>query len=252
MSKAPNNSQLKSAAESSQRRLRIAIEKHRKAVTAIAPQIPMEPLAEEEPLHELTLILPSTLAVEEREEFGLQQLSNMEKKLRLGLLYDILDALKKALAVKSYLSRLSREPANKSLQTRAMSQVSKSATKVADLKRVYRRCFSALLSLGPSASELGNLQELKEEDLVMLSSWMEEKRYEKESTLPGRGAKEGERALPWIWRITPIVLAPGEEMSEALKRYNREGPYAFLTESRTKTKVACSYPDGVRACTRSL
>lgn len=220
----PDNAGVKTAAESSQSRLRIAIGKHRKSVAALAPQIPVEPLADEDPLHEAELILPSSLSLVDRTEYGWAQMAGVELKLRIGLIYDILQALKKALAVKSYLSRQSKQPSNKAHQTRSMSQVTEAAKKVDYLKKAYRRCFKTLLSLGPSTLELGNLQELKEEDVQMLSSWLEEERYKKASTLPGQGPSDGtSRELPWIWRISPIAVEPGEDVSEAVEKWNKEG-----------------------------
>ncbi|KIJ40674.1 hypothetical protein M422DRAFT_256369 [Sphaerobolus stellatus SS14] len=117
----------------------------------------------------------------------------MEYQLRLGQAHDSLEKLRGALGLKSFLIHQKYKNAGGQDQ------------------QVYKRAWEVLGRLSDGVSQYGmedsqrQLQELKEDDCVMLSEWMEEHRFWRaqgelaEAQASGKG--KGRRELPWFWKI---------------------------------------------------
>ncbi|KIJ48686.1 hypothetical protein M422DRAFT_247547 [Sphaerobolus stellatus SS14] len=142
----------------------------------------MPPDALQEPL--------TTEAAAEKSKLSLPSDFECENHVRLGLT---------TLAETKFLLRMGQ--ANDSL-THFGANIKKWA-------EVYRRAFIAMGRLKPSGEDgnhgRGQLKELTKNDLIMLSSWMEEHRLwrEKGEVAEAEASKKGKwrRELPWIWKM---------------------------------------------------
>lgn len=166
----------------------------------VAPGLAHLHLTPDDPLDD-PIILPSSYTVEEREAFGLQHLATIEIKLRIAQCYEALEKLRKALGVRSFLTRHGVKTNGLDQQTRAKASVKRAEHVVKQWAFVYRRSWERLGKLGASTESLGILQPLEESDLVMLSSWLEDEVY-----------KHKDSRLPWIW--TTALRSVPEEVSE--------------------------------------
>jgi hypothetical protein len=158
------------------------------------------------------LRLPSEFTFEARNRLGLEDLARTEYQLHLGQAHDSLEKLRGALGLKSFLIHQKYKNAgSQGALTGSESQVDRATRHVLKWQQVYKRPWEALGRLSDGRSQYGmegsrqQLPELKEDDCVMLSGWMEEHRFwraqgelaESQASEKGKGRRE----LPWFWKI---------------------------------------------------
>ncbi|KIJ45389.1 hypothetical protein M422DRAFT_251162 [Sphaerobolus stellatus SS14] len=161
---------------------------------------------------EESLRLPSNLAQEDHDRLGLTELAETEYQLRIGVAYDALKNLRSALGLKSFLVRRKRELASgQGVLTRSESAIARAGMQVNKWKEVYRRSRKAMIRLKGSVDSIDpKLKNLRDDDCIMLSKWMEQHRYwqsqgeraEAEAVDSGNG---GRTELPWIWKMNQPV-----------------------------------------------
>lgn len=127
--------------------------------------------------HKDPIIVPSRLSPRQQQTYGLQRLAKQEKQLRIGQAFDALVQLRKALGVRSFLTRHARKSNSYNITTRAQETLKRAELTVKQWAAAYRHCWDALVRLEASDSELKGLRALNQEDLVLLSTWLEEEKY---------------------------------------------------------------------------
>lgn len=167
--------------------------------------------------HKDPILVPSRLSRTKRTAYGLQKLAEQEKKLRIGQAFDALVQLRKALGVRSFLTRHVRKSNGYNVTTRAQETLKRAEVTVKQWAAAYRRCWDALVRLEAKESELGGLRELTQADLVLLSTWLEEEKY-----------RERGSTLPWIWTIAPMPQQH-EDVAASVRAWNDE----------SKSKLSC-------------
>ncbi|KIJ31089.1 hypothetical protein M422DRAFT_267296 [Sphaerobolus stellatus SS14] len=125
---------------------------------------------------------------------------------------DALRNLRSALGLKSFLVRRKRELASgQGVLTRSESAIARAGMQVNKWKEVYRRSRKAMIRLKGSVDSIDpKLKNLRDDDFIMLSKWMEQHRYwqsqgeraEAEAVDSGNG---GRTELPWIWKMNQPV-----------------------------------------------
>ena len=152
-----------------------------------------EIMEEEEP--EVTperamLYLPSNFTLQQRKEYGLQALGNLEYKLREGQANDSLERLRECLAEKSLRFRTEIRPAkSQKKMTRAWDSVHRVDDQIRQAVVTYRTARQAIGELG-EAADLERFQEIRKSDLKMSGDVVEENRVGQRSSV-----------LPWFWRL---------------------------------------------------
>ncbi|KAG8929225.1 hypothetical protein FRC01_004669 [Tulasnella sp. 417] len=160
--------------------------------------------------HRDPIVVPSHLTSTQREAFGLQALIAHEKSLRIGQAFDGLVRVRKALGVRSFLTRHVRKTNGCTVTTRGQEILCRAELTVKQWAAAYRRCWLGLVELEASPIELKGLRALQPNDLVLLSTWLEDEKYR------DRGA-----ALPWIWSITPLPQH-GEDVAASVQEWTQE------------------------------
>lgn len=166
-----------------------------------------------------TVTLPSSLAGLARTRLGLDSLACAEVEIRIGHAFDCLESLRRALGVRSFLTRHAKKARGYEKSTREQAAIKKSEGTVKTYTHAYRKTWSALSNLNVPAHRLGNLRALAEADLIMLSTWLEEEQYRSRNAV-----------LPWIWEVAsmPSGLDDGErEMAERVSEWQDEGEHLF-------------------------
>ncbi|KIJ28993.1 hypothetical protein M422DRAFT_269690 [Sphaerobolus stellatus SS14] len=180
------------------------------------------------------LRLPSDFDWQNHERLELTALADTENMLRMGQANDALKHLRGTLGLKSFLVRRNkRDAVGQIARTRSEMEIRRTDKRVMKWAEVYRRAFKAMERLKP-AGEDGNhgrglLKELTREDLMMLSTWIEEHRNwrEKGEVAEAAAADEGKgrKELPWIWKMQfgsadpdrdTVSEAVGEWITEAI------------------------------------
>jgi hypothetical protein len=152
-----------------------------------------ETMEEEEP--EITpegivLYLPSNFTLQQRKEYGLQELANLEYELREGQANDSLERLRECLAEKSLRFRTQIRPAkSQKTMARAWDSVYRKEGQIKQAVITYRTARRAIGELG-DASDLERFQEIQKSDLKMSGDIVEENRVGQRSSV-----------LPWFWRL---------------------------------------------------
>lgn len=165
-----------------------------------------------------SLILPSSFTRAQRETLGLQELGSIESELRIGHGHDILEKVRKALSIRSFLSKRARMRTNYRTHTRSQEEIHRSQIIVRQWAEIYRKNFKALVKLEISGPILRGLQELKDGDLTMLSAWMDNEQYWDPSS-----------SLPWIWKVSPLMedhsdnQPDTDKVTELVASWNYEG-----------------------------
>lgn len=163
--------------------------------------------------HTDRILLPSFFTASQRHSLGLDKLAKTERTLRVAQCYDTLEKLRKALGVRSFLSRHARKSNGYNNSTRAQASLKRSEHVTKQYAFAYRRSFKALEVLKATPEQLGSLQPLLESDLVMLSTWLEDEQYKSRGT-----------ALPWIWSVAQRgAPLPGEDIAAKISEWNEEG-----------------------------
>ena len=152
-----------------------------------------EIVEEEEPEitpEKVVLSLPSNFTLQQREEYGLQGLGNMEYELREGQANDALERLRECLAEKSLRFRKEVRPAkSQKKMTRAWDSVHRVDNQIRQAVVTYRTARRAIGELG-GAVDLERFQEISKSDLKMSGDVVEENRVGQRSSV-----------LPWFWRL---------------------------------------------------
>lgn len=195
------------------------LQEHYRGMRVIAPGLAGYDLSPENADSD-PICLPSTFSTEDRDTHALNGLAKLEIALRVGQCHDDLVSIRRALSVRSHLTRHSRQPLGYGTATRVQDTVRRAAQIVTSLAQVYRRHYEGLVKLGASEVMRCGLRPLEASDLIMLSDWIEE-----------RGFTSGQRvALPWIWTLTENQWAEGEEhevgeVDRAMTAWNSEGKF---------------------------
>lgn len=163
---------------------------HYKALPHIAPALSAYDLTPGD-AHDDPILLPSSFTREEITSLNLQELADIELRLRVGQGHDILERLRKALGVRSLFTRQARNTHGYRGSTRSQEAIRWAQSEVNSCARLYRRLFKGIQALNPPKENLLGLRELQNSDLVMLSDWVEDKLYQGSDRQP----------LPWIWRL---------------------------------------------------
>ena len=136
------------------------------------------------------LYLPSGFTLQQRKEYGLQKLGNMEYEIREGQANDSLEKLRECLAEKSLRFRQGVRPAkSQKKMTRAWDSVHRADNQIRQAVVTYRTARHAIGELG-GAADLERFQEIKKSDLKMSGDIVEENRVGQRSSV-----------LPWFWRL---------------------------------------------------
>ena len=138
----------------------------------------------------VVLYLPSNCTLQQRKEYGLQQLGNAEYELRVGQANDSLERLRECLAEKSLRFRKGvRLAKGQKKTTRAWDSVHRVDDQIRQTVITYRTARQAIGELG-GAANLEKYQEIKKSDLKMSGDIVEENRVGQRSSV-----------LPWFWRL---------------------------------------------------
>lgn len=164
------------------------------------------------------LTLPSAFNSSQRTALGLTMLATIETKLRIGNGHDILEKLRKALGLRSFLTRNARnQKAGYKGYTRSQAEIRRAQSIVKQWGHAYRRNWAALVALDISGPILRGLEELKSDDLKLLGVWLEDEQY-----------RNPTGSLPWIWRVSPLVregddAVDDDELATMVADWNEEG-----------------------------
>ncbi|KAG8939352.1 hypothetical protein FRC04_006632 [Tulasnella sp. 424] len=163
--------------------------------------------------HQDPILVPSHLSSAQQQQFGLVKLASHEKRLRIGLAFDALLKLRKALGLRSFVSRHACKTNGYTINTRTQETLKRAEMAVKHWSAAYRRSWEALMRLGAEGHVLQGLRPLEQKDLVLLSTWLEEEKY-----------KDRGSSLPWIWSVAPLphqesdVAAAIEDWSQEVIR----------------------------------
>jgi len=176
------------------------------------------------------LRLPSDYPRESHEWLGLIGLAQTEYSLRVAQVHDAIKKMWNALGLKSFMVKGKYKSAEgqQALLCSEM-EIHRAQSQVKKWKKVYQRTWSAMGKLKGigKEDETGQLRELYNGDLLMLSEWMEGHRYwremaemaENEACKKGKGRQD----LPWIWKIEFPMHATDAVIDAAVKEWTTEG-----------------------------
>jgi hypothetical protein len=184
-----------------------------------------EILEEEEPevtSEKVMLYLPSNFSLQQRREYGLQELGNLEYELREGQANDSLERLRECLAEKSLRFRTEVRPAkSQKKMTRAWDSVHRMEDQIKQTVVTYRAARQAIKELG-EAADLERFQEIQKSDLKMSGDIVEENRVGQRSSV-----------LPWFWRLDRKAKGyVGDYEKEC--ECNRYKPFSIVRVGLTK------------------
>jgi len=152
-----------------------------------------EIVEEEEPEvtpERVVLYLPSNFTLQQRKEYGLQEIGDMEYELRVGQANDSLERLRECLAEKSLRFRTEVRPAkSQKKMTRAWDSVHRIGDQIKQAVVTYKSARHAIGELG-GAADLERFKEIQKSDLKMSGDVVEENRVGQRSSI-----------LSWIWRL---------------------------------------------------
>jgi hypothetical protein len=174
-----------------------------------------------------TLYLPSSYPIGSHQRLGLVCLAETEFRLRVGLAYEALEKLRNALGIRSFFVRRKYEAASgQPMLLRSNEAIERSERQVSKWKETYKRARRAIVNLKGDCDTLKHLKELREEDCITISAWMEEHRYwitqgeraEVEAAQDGGGRTP----LPWIWKMA-LPESEGGSVTLAVQGMTNEG-----------------------------
>lgn len=200
--------------------LKTSLSDHNRAMLILAPSLQNvgdSPQSRKKTsLWSVQILLPSSFSKTQRENLGLAALAKMEAGLRVGHGHDVLEKLRKALGVKSFLAKRANDRTNYRYHTRSEGEVRRAQSIVNQWASIYRKNWDGLTSLDVRGPVLKGLQELKKEDQVLLGAWLEDEQYARPST-----------ALPWIWKVSPLLASEKDlsdgKVAELVSSWNEEG-----------------------------
>lgn len=182
---------------------------HYKDLETFAPALVSVDLTTANPLTDRVL-LPSKYTKEQRRSFNLTGLAEIERRLRIGRAHDALEGLRRGLGLVGILTRqmkIDTDGLNTSgaPQTRAWKTIKRAKDVIKYWTQTYRRCWESLEKLEGSTADLCGLRPLLEEDSSMLSTWLQEDKFLRNT-----------KSLPWIWMVSE--LSKDGETQEAVDR----------------------------------
>lgn len=189
-------------------------------------------------IHTAPVYLPSMFSDEQRAEFDLQHLAEIEGRVRISLGHELLAKLRTTLGLKGLYVR-SRYDTNEGIEqvTRSQAKIARVSEKVQRIQKAYMKNFNALMRLHidlKSYTAYGILQELKDDDLVMLRQWSEVDREVPGTTQKGlRPLESQEQPIPWFWRLVGGGIKP--ENLKDIKAKDRETPQNKTAPNETQT-----------------
>ena len=155
----------------------------------------------------VVLHLPSNFTLQQRKEYGLEMLGNIEYELREGQANDSLERLRECLAEKSLRFRKEVRPAKSHKKvTRAWDSVHRVDNQIRQAVVTYRTARQAIGELG-GTKDLKRFQEIRKSDLKMSGDVVEENRVGQRSSV-----------LPWFWRLD-------RKVKESCGNYEKECEY---------------------------
>ena len=171
--------------------------------------------------------LPSTIGRKRCRERGLDDLCDMELKLRTGQANDALHEIRLLLAEKSVLFRTSvRHASNHAKATRSWDKVHSVDQTIDRYATIYRQCREAMIRLDADVETLARYKELRHEELKANTSAMRPN---------DRGLRYEQ--LPWFWNMdVPRDIQSSGWMSEC---ESFSGPNSILTIS-SQCSLSCS------------
>ncbi|KAG9017173.1 hypothetical protein FRB90_001477 [Tulasnella sp. 427] len=190
-------------------RLEIGLEAHYAFLRSQGLPLPIAQLTPQEP-HKDPIIVPSGLSVTHRQTFNMIRLAKHEQKLRIGLAFNALERLRKALGVRSFLTRHIRKRDGYAANTRTQETFKQAEINVKQWSALYRRSWDALNRLDTDESALQGLRPLDNKDLILLSTWLEQEKYR------DRGSR-----LPWIWSVAPVAQ-DGRDLVSTVQDWGEE------------------------------
>ncbi|KAG9014679.1 hypothetical protein FRB90_005207 [Tulasnella sp. 427] len=180
------------------------------------------------------ILLPSRLSPTQVQDLGIKDLLDVEVQLRVGHACDCIQALKKALSLRSFWTRHTRaQHSSQTKKTKNQASLRNSQLRVKEASRAYSTCYAWLVQIAPDVASRFGLRPLVRDDLALLSEYLEGEKYKN---------RNGE--LPWIWRIQPntdTVSMEIEEVAEASSRSNPSALEALVdTWSNESHQLACA------------
>lgn len=191
-------------------RLETGLQTHYAFLRSQGLALPASQLTPKEP-HKDPIILPSRLSRQQRKQFGMVKLARHEQKLRIGLAFDALMKLRKALGIRSFLTRHARKFNGYTMNTRTQETFKRAELTVKQWSAAYQQSWDALMRLETAGPMLQGLKPLESQDLVLLSSWLEEERY-----------RDCGSALPWIWSVVPLA-EDATDVATTVQEWSEEG-----------------------------
>jgi hypothetical protein len=135
------------------------------------------------------LLLPSTIGLERCKALNVENLAEMELRLREGQANDALHGLRIALSEKAVLFRAQvRHARSQVTKTRAWANVNAVDGTARDLSKVYTISRQAMIRLGASDTLLQRYRQLRREELNASTQLMD-------PSIPG----QRNASLPWFW-----------------------------------------------------
>lgn len=197
--------------------------RHRKILITLAPALRGVDLHTINP-DPLAIFLPSSFSLAQIKSFHLEEMASIERTLRRAHCHDLLGELRQALGNASFLSRRMHGPMAEhgyKHSTRTLTQIDRAKQVVKQWKSTYNRSFKKYNNLDPNPEDLLGLKRVEDMDLTMLSSWLEDSKYNDPNT-----------TLCWLWRMTPIDVAGAKSTTnphflEKVNRWNEEGGSIF-------------------------
>lgn len=198
------------------------LREHYRLLRLVAPGLGALPEYPGEP-HSDPILLPSSFDGPSRELYSLTQLADTERALRIGHGHDVLEELRRSLGIRSLLIRNAKAEHGTAANTRANEVVSRAEEQVNFWAAVYDRTWKSLDELGVTPGSSQGLQALhRTDDLHMLTTWLQEKRYR----------ETGQKNLPWIWTLgcerMNVDPNDSDKVQEAIKLWNQEGMLATM------------------------
>lgn len=163
------------------------------------------------------LTLPSYILVsDDGTPLFSQAAIRLELVLRVGYGHDTLENLRRALGIKSCLLRHHRrDNRGNAAVEKGNNNIANAQSRVEHYKVIYKHNWGNLKALGASPDDLRGLQELGDEHLKLLSSWIGDRDY-----------RSSGNPLPWIWvlpRSNPEEVPCADDFETIAMSWSQEG-----------------------------
>ncbi|KAG8914912.1 hypothetical protein FRC00_009770, partial [Tulasnella sp. 408] len=189
---------MKSQMANLHKRLEGRLQQHYEKLSEIVPQLSQagHQICPDAPQND-EILLPSRLNDEEIEHLGLGSLLQVEMQLRVGHAYEAIASLKKALSMRSFWTRhVKAQYVSQARRTKGQTSLQSCQARVKEASRAYTTCYNWLVKCAPEIAQDFGLQQLRNQDLMLLSEYLEQQHY-----------RYNGQKLSWIWTLKPKVLA---------------------------------------------